>query len=326
MYSESLRSSPTAAVGAFLLLAALWGSSFVAIEAGLAYFPPLLFAGARYALAGVAVLAYATVVSDRWVPRGREEWLGVGIAGGFVIAAYHGLLYVGELHVSGAIAAVIVSLSPVLTAAFAALLLPNERLGPFEAAGFALGVVGVAVIADPGGVGVGAGGGNGILGVLSPELLGVALVFLAAVSFSAGAVLLRPLRTDLPIAALQGWAMMVGAGLLFGGAAVTGESPAAVVWNTTSIVSLAYLTVLSGIVGFLLYFALLDAVGPTQLHLVSYVEPVVAAVGSWIVLGHLIGGEAVLGFVAILVGFAALERREIAAYVSTRPELGSFRS
>ncbi|GAA0509041.1 EamA-like transporter family protein [Halorubrum aquaticum] len=316
MYSKDLLSSPTVAVGAFLLLATLWGSSFVAIEAGLAYFPPLLFAGIRYALAGVAVLAYATVVSDRWVPRGRDEWLGVGVAGGFVIAAYHGLLYVGELHVSGAIAAVIVSLSPVLTAAFAAVLLPNERLGPLEIAGFALGVVGVAVIADPGGAGLAAGGGVGPLGFLSPELLGVALVFLSAASFSVGAVLLRPLRTDLPIAALQGWAMVTGAGLLLGGAAVTGESPASIVWNATAVVSLTYLTVLSGIVGFLLYFALLDAVGPTQLHLVSYVEPIVAAVGSWVVLGHLIGGEGVLGFVAILAGFAALERREIAAYVA----------
>ena len=39
-------------------------------------------------------------------------------SGTFVIAAYHGLLYVGELHVSGAVAAVVVSLSPVLTAVF----------------------------------------------------------------------------------------------------------------------------------------------------------------------------------------------------------------
>jgi len=52
-----------------------------------------------------------------------------------VIAAYHGLLYVGELHITGAVAAVVVSLSPVLTATFAALLLPNERLGPFGSAG-----------------------------------------------------------------------------------------------------------------------------------------------------------------------------------------------
>ncbi|GAB6880227.1 DMT family transporter [Halorubrum gandharaense] len=307
MNSQDLLSTPGLVAGAFLLLATLWGTSFVAIEAGLDYFPPLLFAGVRYALAGAVVLGYAVLVSDRWVPSGRDEWLGVGVAGAFVIALYHGLLYIGELYIPGAVAAVVVSLSPVLTAAFAALLLPNQRLGPVEIAGFALGLVGVIVIADPGGSGFG-----------GPELIGVTLTFLSAVAFSIGAVLLRPIRTDFPIAALQGWAMLVGAGMLFVGAAGLGESPGAIVWNATSIVSLAYLTVLSGVVAFLIYFALLDAVGPTQLHLVGYVEPVVAAAGSWVLLGHLIEAEAIVGFLAILAGFAALERREIAHFVTTR--------
>ncbi|GAB3699209.1 DMT family transporter [Halorubrum pallidum] len=297
-------SSSESIAGAFVLLATLWGTSFVAIEAGLHYFPPLLFAGVRYAVAGTIVLAFAVIVSDRFVPRGRDEWLGVAVAGTFVIAAYHGLLYVGELYVSGAVAAVIVSLSPVLTATFAAALLPGERLGPVEIGGFALGIVGVVVIADPVSSGLG-----------SSALLGVALAFAGAVAFSLGAVLLRPLRTDLPVAALQGWAMVLGAGQLFVGAGLLGESPASIVWNATTVASLTYLTLLSGVVAFLIYFALLDTVGPAQLHLVGYAEPVVAAVGSWALLGQLIEAEAVLGFLAILAGFLALERHEIAAYV-----------
>ncbi len=304
MNLRNLLSTPESVVAAFVLLAVLWGTSFVAIEAGLHHFPPLLFAGVRYAIAGAIVLGVAAVASGRTVPSGRDEWLGVAVAGTFVIAAYHGLLYVGELRISGAVAAVVVSLAPVLTAVFAALLLPNERLGPVEIGGFALGILGVVVIADPMEAGMG-----------SSAIVGVALAFAGAVAFSLGAVLLRPLRTDLPIAALQGWAMVLGAGLLFVGAAAFGESPAAIEWNRTAIVSLAYLTLLSGVLAFLIYFALLDAVGPAQLHLVGYAEPVVAAAGSWVLFGSLIEAEAIVGFVAILAGFLALERREIAAYV-----------
>ena len=310
MNLRNLLSTPESILAAFVLLATLWGTSFVAIEAGLHYFPPLLFAGVRYAIAGAVVLGVAAVASDRAMPRGRDEWLGVAVAGAFVIAAYHGLLYVAELRISGGVAAVVVSLAPVLTATFAALLLPNERLGPFEIGGFALGILGVIVIADPMEAGLG-----------SAALFGVALAFAGAVAFSLGAVLLRPLRTDLPIAALQGWAMVSGAGLLFVGAALLGESPAAIVWNATSIVSLSYLTLLSGVVAFLIYFALLDEVGPAQLHLVGYAEPVVAAVGSWLLLGSLIEAEAILGFVAILAGFLVLERHEIAAYVGVEDAL-----
>jgi drug/metabolite transporter (DMT)-like permease len=304
MKSRDLLSTSESVVAAFVLLATLWGSSFVAIEAGLHYFPPLLFAGIRYAVAGVIVLGVAAVATGRTIPRGRDEWIGVAVAGTFVIAAYHGLLYVGELYVSGAVAAVVVSLSPVLTAVFAALILPNERLGPVEIGGFALGIVGVVVIADPTAAGLGGSG-----------LLGVALALGGAIAFSLGAVLLRPLRTDLPIAALQGWAMVLGAGILFAGAALFGESPAAIEWTRTAVVSLTYLTLLSGVVAFLIYFALLDAVGPAQLHLVGYAEPLVAAVGSWAVFGALIEAEAIVGFVAILAGFLALERHQIAAYV-----------
>ncbi|ELZ43258.1 hypothetical protein C471_01222 [Halorubrum saccharovorum DSM 1137] len=310
MNLRSLISTPESIVAAFVLLATLWGTSFVAIEAGLHYFPPLLFAGVRYAIAGAVVLGLAAVMSGRTVPRGRDEWLGVAVAGAFVIAAYHGLLYVAELHITGAVAAVVVSLAPVLTATFAALLLPNERLGPFEIGGFALGILGVIVIADPMEAGLG-----------SAALFGVGLAFAGAVAFSLGAVLLRPLRTDLPIAALQGWAMVSGAGMLFVGAAVLGESPAAIVWNATSVASLSYLTLLSGVVAFLIYFALLDEVGPAQLHLVGYAEPVVAAVGSWVLLGSLIDAEAMVGFVAILAGFLVLERHEIAAYVGVEDAL-----
>ena len=309
MRFRNFLSTSESIVAAFILLATLWGTSFVAIEVGLHYFPPLLFAGVRYAVAGAIVLGYAAVVADRWRPSGRDEWLGVAVAGTFVIAAYHGLLYLGELRISGAVAAVVVSLAPVLTAVFAASLLPNERLGPIEIGGFALGIVGVVVVADPTAAGLG-----------SAAVVGVALAFAGAVAFSLGAVLLRPLRTDLPVAALQGWAMLIGAGQLLGAAVATGESPAAIVWNGSSIASLAYLTLLSGAFAFLLYFALLDAVGPAQLHLVGYAEPVVAAVGSWALFGQLIDGEALIGFVAILAGFLVLERREITDYVgSDRP-------
>jgi drug/metabolite transporter (DMT)-like permease len=310
MNLRNLISTPESIVAAFVVLATLWGTSFVAIEAGLHYFPPLLFAGLRYAVAGAVVLGFAAVTSGRTVPRGRDEWLGVAVAGAFVIAAYHGLLYVAEIHITGAVAAVIVSLSPVLTATFAALLLPNERLGPFEIGGFALGVLGVIVIADPMNAGLG-----------SSALLGAGLALAGAAAFSLGAVLLRPLRTDLPIAALQGWAMVSGAGLLFAGGALLGESPAEIVWNATSVASLSYLTLLSGVVAFLIYFALLDEVGPSQLHLVGYAEPVVAAAGSWVLLGTLIEAEAILGFAAILAGFAVLERHEIAAYVGVEDAL-----
>ena len=285
----------------FVLLAAFWGTSFVAIEVGLHTVPALSFAALRYTVAGALIFAYAAHTTDRWRPRGRTEWLAASVAGVFVIGVYHGALYLGELRVSGAVAAVVISLAPILTAAFASGLLGNASVDRVEGLGLLLGFAGVAVIAAPTGDAAGA------------DLFGVALVFLAAASFALGGVLARPLSTELPIETLEAWAMLVGAGLLWAGALARGESMAGVEWTLPALASLAYLTLVSGCVAFLIYFELLGRIGATELNLVGYAEPVVAALASWALLGRVVDASAVVGFLAIFAGFALLKHDALTA-------------
>jgi len=283
----------------FVLVATLWGGSFVAIEVGLHYFPPLLFAGVRYSIAGAIILGYAAFAADRWRPAGRDEWLSIGVVGAFIIAGHHAFVYLGEMYVSGAIASIVISLSPVMTAVFAALVL-GRQLSTIEVVGFAVGLVGVLIVAD-----------FDPTSTASASAVGVGLVFLSVVCFALGGVLLRPLRTDLPVSSLQGWAMVGGSGALYGVGALRGETFAAVRWTSTAIASLTYLTLLSGVVAFLVYFALLDRVGPTQLNLVGYLEPVMATLFGWVLLGDLIDATAAAGFGTIFLGFALVKRRAL---------------
>ncbi|ELY53840.1 DMT family transporter, partial [Natronococcus jeotgali] len=195
----------------FSILALCWGTSFVAIEVGLEYVPPLLFAGLRYGVAGLIVLGYAAVATDRFRPADRTEWLSVGVAGVFLIAFYHALLYVGELYVPGAIAATVASTAPILTAAFAGAVLPRERLAPAGVVGLVLGLIGVVVVVRP-----------SPTGLETELLLGAGLVFGAAIAFAVGTVLARPLDAGLPLETLQAWAMLVGAAVLLVGAPLRG--------------------------------------------------------------------------------------------------------
>ncbi|WP_232702023.1 DMT family transporter [Halobacterium wangiae] len=292
---SSFAPSPTTAM--FLLLAAFWGTSFVAIEVGLHTVPALSFAALRYTVAGAIILAYAAYATDRWRPRSLREWFAVTVAGVFVIAVYHGALYLGELRVSGAVAAIVVSLTPILTTAFATGLLDDASVDLVEGMGLFLGFAGVAAVAAPG------GGGT--------DLLGVALVFVGAVAFALGAVLARPLSTGLPIETLEAWAMLLGSAVLWVGAGARGESLSGVEWTAPAVASLVYLTLISGCVGFLMYFELLDRIGATELNLVGYLEPVVAAVAAWALLGQVVDAQAVVGFAAIFLGFALLKRETL---------------
>lgn len=273
----------------FISVAWIWGGSFVAIEVGLHTFPPLWFAGLRYLVAGVVVSSIA-IASGRFVPRGRDEWTAIGLVGVLVVALYHGFLFMGEGSVSGPVAAVVVSLSPVLTGVIAGAVLPGEGLTKSDLAGLVLGVTGVLIIADP------TGG--------SVDLAGVALVFVGVLAFAFGSVGLKAMDTDLPNAAMQGWAMLVGATLLVGGAVVRGEQFPTGHIPQEALVSFGYLTIVAGVLGYLAYFSLLSRIGPMQVNLIAYLEPVTAAMVAWGAMGHAPTSAMAGGFALVFGGFA----------------------
>jgi EamA-like transporter family. len=273
----------------FVSVAWIWGGAFVAIEVGLESVPPFWFAGLRYLLAGSIVSAVA-VATGRFRPSGRDEWLSIGLVAVFVVAGYNGLLFLGTMSISGAIAAVVVSLSPVLTTVIASALL-SESFDATDGLGLVFGLAGVAVIADPGGSG----------GV---ALGGVALVFAGVTLFASASVGLRSLDSDLPVATLQGWGMLIGASLLCVGALVRGEPLPVSITSGPAAGAFAYLVLVAGVLGYLTYFELLSRIGPVRVNLVSYLEPVTAALLGWAVLGDAPTATTAGGFLLVFGGFA----------------------
>lgn len=284
----------------FVVLAVAWGSAFTAIKAGLEFFPPVLFAALRYDLAGLLILGYAAYVTDRWRPRSRDEWLLVAVGGTLMIAAYHAFLFVGEQGTTSAAAAIIVSLSPILTTGFARAFLPDERLTAVGILGLLLGFAGVAVLSNP--------DPNDLVdtGTIS-ELL----VLFAAASFALGSVLTRRVDAELPIETMEAWSMLIGSAIMHVASLGIGESPMAVQWTSEAIVALLYLVVVASAVGFLIYFDLLGRLGPIEINLVSYAAPVAAAATGFVFLEETPTALTVAGFGLILVGFTLIKRRAL---------------
>jgi len=284
----------------FVALAIAWGSAFTAIKAGLAFFPPVLFAALRYDLAGVLMLAYAAYATDRWRPRTRGEWRLVAVGGTLMIAAYHAFLFVGEQGTTSAAAAIVVALSPVLTTGFARVLLPDERLTPLGVVGLLVGFVGVGVLTDP--------DPNDLLDARTVSVL---LVFLAAASFALGSVLTRRADADLPVETMEAWSMLLGAALMHGVSAAVAESASDVAWTAEAVLALLYLVVVASALGFLVYFDLLDRLGPIEINLVSYAAPVVAAVTGFLALGEAPTVHVAGGFALVLAGFVLVKRNAL---------------
>jgi len=275
----------------------LFGGTFVAVKAGLAHFPPLLFVAMRYDIAAVVLVGYVVATRSRTelLPQTRGDVFGILATGLFVLGLTNALLFLGQQGSTSAVGAIVFSLNPILTPVFAALLLADERLSPRGALGLLVGLVGVALVVNPDPAML--LGGNGMSKL---QLFG------GAVAGALGSVLIRrsggglssTVRTawGLPVAALFCHALSLGAG----------ESAATISWTPGAVLALGYVGVFAGAVAYVAYFALIDATGATKANVIFYVVPAVSTLGGWALLGEAISELAVVGFLTIFVGFAIL--------------------
>ena len=163
-------------VAAFCLL---WASAFSVAKLAVADCPPLLVLTARFLLAAAVMLGGATIFRAPF-KLSRRDVLIFAVLGIANQAAYLGLSYVGIRSISSGLAALVISASPVLTAALAAVFL-NERMTWRKLAGLLLGIGGVAFVVEhrlAGGV---------------EHSVGIVFTIAALISLTAGTILFKKL-------------------------------------------------------------------------------------------------------------------------------------
>ncbi|AUG49175.1 EamA family transporter [Haloarcula taiwanensis] len=283
----------------FVLLAVLFGGSFVAIKTGLRELPPVLFAGLRFDLAAVTLLGYIVATRPRstWLPQTRGDFVGIGMAALFLIALNNGLLFLGQGTTTPAAASVMYGLNPILAPVFAWWLL-GDRLSWLGAVGIGIALSGVIIIVQP-----------------SPSTftdasaIGQLLVLGAAAAVALGSVLLQRVSPQMDSTPLTAWAMAVGAVLLHIASLLVGEPPTAVIGiGPATIASIVAVGIPSTAVAYAIYFGLIKRIGPVRANLVAYVVPIFAALMGWVLLGSSVSLWTFVGFLVVVAGFALIER------------------
>ncbi|RLM95143.1 DMT family transporter [Haloarcula sp. Atlit-7R] len=283
----------------FVLLAVLFGGSFVAIKTGLRELPPVLFAGLRFDLAAVTLLGYIVATRPRstWLPQTRGDFVSIGMAALFLIALNNGLLFLGQGTTTPAAASVMYGLNPILAPVFAWWLL-GDRLSWLGAVGIGIALSGVIIIVQP-----------------SPSTftdasaIGQLLVLGAAAAVALGSVLLQRVSPQMDSTPLTAWAMAVGAVLLHIASLLVGEPPTAVIGiGPATIASIVAVGIPSTAVAYAIYFGLIKRIGPVRANLVAYVVPIFAALMGWVLLGSSVSLWTFVGFLVVVAGFALIER------------------
>ncbi len=265
-----------------LLCTLLWGSAFPAVKTGYTLFgigddiySKLFFAGWRFMLAGVAVLAISIVRNKKLIFPKRSLWKGILLLGFVQTTLQYVFFYIGLSHTTGVKGSVITAMSTFLAVGASHFLFPDDRLTTPKTVGCAIGFVGVVMISLSS---VDALGGGF-------SLTGEGFMLLSTVASGAGAVISKFVAKGESPMMITGWQLFFGGAVLlvagvFGGGHFSTVTPKA-------IALLAYLIFLSA-AAFSIWTWLLKKYPVGKVTVYNFLVPVFGTLMSGIILNETI--------------------------------------
>lgn len=282
--------------GLLLLLALIWGASFLSNRAALAEVGVLTTVAFRVTGAAVALWAYIG-----WrrlaVPRGARAlvlFLAMGVLNNVIPFT---LIVWGQTRVDSGLAAILNAATAIFAVVLSAWIFPDERLTARKALGVALGFLGVVVAMGP-----------GQLAALDPRALGQLAILGAALSYAAAAAFARVAARGFgPEVSAAG--MLSGAAVIMVPAALHVEGAPSLTYGAATWAALAYLAFAASALAYLLYYAVLKVAGAGNLSLVTLLIPPIAIILGAVVYDEALHLSAYLGFALLALGLLVLDGR-----------------
>jgi len=274
----------------------VWGSTYLAIRVAVREgggFPPLTLGLMRAAVAGVLLLAWAALARQRLKPTKEELWVLVG-SGLLLWLGGNGLVTVAEQRADSSLAALMIAVTPIWVAAIEAVIdrrAPSALLVGALLVGFAgIGLLTAPVLRD------------GVRG----DLFSVLALLGATISWGLGTVLQSRRPVKLSPRVSSGYQMLAGAVGFAIMARVLGEplpTPTPEAW-----LAWVYLALVGSVLAFTSYVSVLQLLPTSVVMTYSYVNPVIAVILGWLILGEPITIWTVSGSALVLLGVAGVFR------------------
>jgi drug/metabolite transporter (DMT)-like permease len=298
-----------------LVLAAIWGSSFLFIKIGVREMHPAYVTLGRVGSGALALLVVLLVTRDR-LPRSGRVWLHLNVVSVVGVVVPFTLFGYGEQRISSVLAGIWNAATPLIVLPVAALVFRTERFTARKVTGVLVGFVGVLVV-----LGVWQGvGGSHLTGQLM--CLGAAVGYGVAIPYQK-----RFIAGEASSAlALSAGQLLVGTAQIALIAPLLGGAPP----NPTEIPFVAVASVLAlGVLGtglaFMIHMRNIRLVGASTASMVTYLIPLFAAVVGIIVLDEgltwyqPVGALIVLAGVAVSQGLVARRRAAPRAIAPATP-------
>lgn len=286
-----------------LLLATIWGASFVSNRIALNEVPVLTTVAFR--VTGAALLLWAYVRLRRLpVPRDPAVWRAFLVMGLLNNVVPFTLITWGQLTVPSGLAAIVNASTAIFGVIIAAIAFRDEVLTPRRLGGALLGLAGVATAIGP-----------DVLAALDLTALPQLALVAAAVSYACAAVWARKRLGGLA-AQVAAAGMLTGSALVMLPLALTIDGLPGLTHGAPTWLALGYLALISTAGAYLLYYRVLAMAGAGNLSLVTLLTAPVAILLGAVMLSEAIPARAWAGFALIAAGLLLIDGRLLARKIA----------
>ena len=258
--------------------------------------PPFLMAGMRFAVAGALIFGFLRTRGAAWPS--LKQWRDQVVIGIFLLLGGNAVVSWAEQRTPSGITSLILGSSPLVMVLLEWIRPGGKRPTVSLVVGVAVGILGIALLLGPEAIPEG----------YRPPAVDIIALFVASISWWVGSLYGKHANTGTPLLMAAAMQMLTGSicmlltGFLLGeGSALRFSSISVHSW-----LAFGYLVIAGSIVAFPVYVWLLEHSTPARVSTYAYVNPVVAVILGWAILGEplnlriLLASAVIVGAVAII--------------------------
>lgn len=280
----------------WIVLAALWSSSYTAIKVGVATLEPVILVAGRLTI-GALVLFLVLKVNRMTLSWRLDDWKHYAVSGLLGSAIPFLLISYGEQTVDSALASILMGIAPVTTVFMASIVFADEFLTRRIVLGLVCGIAGIILLVGP-----------AALTELGGDLPAQLSILAAALCYGVTTIYVRRFVKRPPLEMAAG-STIVAAGAMLGMMVYSGQSLSAVEPTTASLGAVVYLGLFSTALATLIYFQLVPRLGATRMSQVNFAVPVGGALIGATVLSETIMPHQLAALGVILVAIFLVTRK-----------------
>ena len=289
-----------------LIVYIVWGSTYlgirVAVQEG-SGFPPMIMSATRVFAGSLILVALARFIQKQSLRLTKEEWVVLSISGLALWWGGNGLLAIAEMTVPSGYAALIISCTPIWVAIIESIL-DKKRPSFFLIISLLIGVAGIAVLNWP-----------AIIAGNLNDLKGLFLLIIAGLSWGAGSIYQKRKNIHTTPEISSAVQQFTGGIALLITSFIISEptmNPVPSAWWAWG-----YLIIFGSVIAFTSFVKALKLLPPNIVFTYAFVNPVVAVLLGFIILGEPITPWTFAGATLVLVGVLGVFKEQKELYSST---------